>query len=903
MSYDNNDPRLTAYVLDEADADERAAIDEATKTDPALRNLIDEIANVSRAIDRALLANDGLSLTAEQREQIQCRAATRRSRFITRGRIVFGAVVALAACMVIALIFTKERYQPRIAVSKAQAPARIAGGPTSAARQSTPEDNFSRKLIEQPKEANETAGGVNASAAPPAISPPAQISQMGVSQSREMDARLRDLDYVKPAIAEQAAPPNANKLAPAPLQGEPSALGNLDEFSVAPGGSSASAQRGPFTQPTSSEGLQNVQVGRSIVILGDNFSTLAPDAKPAPSGGGGGFGGGNAGGGGFGGGGLGGASPATEQKIDVWSETFQSLGYVGEGTNVNYTRIPGLKQVTLVYEESPNNSTMRWNHYGYSAESYASVVENSFVQVTQQPLSTFGLDVDTASYSNVRRFLNDGQLPPPDAVRVEEFVNAFRYEYTAPSDGRPVAVHGEIAGCPWNAEHRLARIAVKAKDIPFEAQPPLRLTFLIDVSGSMQDNNKLPLLRESMKALTRKLRPTDQIAIVKYNNIAERVLAPTPCSNADEICRTIDCLCADGSTNGAGGIELAYAAAKEQFFEGGLNRVILATDGDFNVGETENAALVQRIQDHAKSGVFLTVLGFGVDNLKDDRLEGLADKGNGNYYYIDSFAEANRVLVDRMAGTIAVAAKDVKIQVEFNPAKIGAYRLLGYENRALAAQDFNDDKKDAGDLGAGHTVTALYELVPVGVPIGAPSVDALKYQAAPAPTTNDNPECMTVKLRYKQPNANESDRIELPVTDAGVQFDSAPTDFRFASATAAFAMLLRNSQFAGSASFEMVQQIAEAAAGGASERTEFVSLVVGAKTLSTNTIGVTLNNIVKWSDGAYRAELTTTVAGKSKRYKEGEVFENYKLLSIDPVNKSVHIYSAKHDKVVELKMQ
>lgn len=491
----------------------------------------------------------------------------------------------------------------------------------------------------------------------------------------------------------------------------------------------------------------------------------------------------------------------------------------------------GINESIRLYAREPEIvSLYAWQDTSSQSESYAPTVENAFVQVSQQPLSTFGLDVDTASYANVRRFLNNGQLPPPDAVRVEEFVNAFQYEYAAPGwDGHSVAVHGEIAGCPWYPEHRLVRIAVKAKEIPFESQPPLRLTFLIDVSGSMEDNNKLPLLRESMKALTRKLRPSDQIAIVTYRDTAQRVMDPTPCSNADGICATIDSLRADGSTNGAGGIEHAYAAAKEQFNQEGLNRVILATDGDFNVGETENAALVQRIQEHAKSGVFLTVLGFGVDNLKDDRLEGLANKGNGNYYYIDSFAEANKVLVDRMAGTIAVAAKDAKIQVEFNPAKVGAYRLLGYENRALGAQDFNDDRKDADDLGAGHTVTALYELVPVGVSIGAPGVDNLKYQ--PAPPSNDNPETMTVKLRYKEPNASESKRIDLPLIDKGMRFEDEPADFRFAVATAAFAMLLRNSQYAGNATLETVQQVAEQSANGAPDRTEFVSLVVAAKTL------------------------------------------------------------------------
>ncbi|MBM3289850.1 MAG: VWA domain-containing protein [Candidatus Hydrogenedentes bacterium] len=479
----------------------------------------------------------------------------------------------------------------------------------------------------------------------------------------------------------------------------------------------------------------------------------------------------------------------------------------------------------------PHGVQAPWIEPSSIAESYEPIVENAFVQVLQGPLSTFGLDVDTASYANTRRFLNSGQLPPRDAVRVEEFVNAFRYEYAGPTDGHPIAVHADIAGCPWNSEHRLARVAVKAKEVPFDAQPPVRLTFLIDVSGSMQDANKLPLLRESMKALVRKLRPTDQVAICTYRDTAQCVLLPTPCAADLTILSMINLLHADGSTNGAGGIEVAYATAREQFVEGGLNRVILATDGDFNVGETENTELTRRIEEHAKSGVFLTVLGFGVDNLKDDRLEGLADKGNGNYHYIDSFAEANKVLVERMAGTIAVAAKDAKIQVEFNPAKVSAYRLLGYENRALAAQDFNDDRKDAGDLGAGHTVTALYELVPVGVPVGGPGVDALKYQPAPAPQASGSPETLTVKVRYKAPNAGQSTRIDVPVTDAGVQFEGASTDFRFATAVAAFAMLLRDSHYVGSASLDTVHAIADATANAIPERTEFISLVVAAKSL------------------------------------------------------------------------
>jgi Ca-activated chloride channel family protein len=472
-------------------------------------------------------------------------------------------------------------------------------------------------------------------------------------------------------------------------------------------------------------------------------------------------------------------------------------------------------------------------------EAYNGITDNPFKRVSDEPLSTFSIDVDTAGYSNLRRFLNQGTLPPKDAIRIEEMINYFPYDYAPPTGEDPFAAHVEAADCPWNPQHRLIRIGLKGKEVRGDDRAGCNLVFLIDVSGSMEPANKLPLLKSALQLLLNQLQPQDRVTLVTYAGTSGLALPSTPCTNKPIIAAAIDKLRAGGSTNGASGIQLAYSAALQNFIEHGVNRVILATDGDFNVGVTSPNELTNLITDKAKSGVFLSVLGFGMGNLKDGTLESLADKGNGNYAYIDTLQEARKVLVEQMAGTLVTIAKDVKIQIEFNPGKVGAYRLIGYENRVMAAQDFNDDRKDAGEIGAGHTVTALYEVVPVGVPMNLAGVDPLKYQkpvAAPPSEAVDSPETLNLRLRYKQPDGDTSKLLEIPITDNGAKFEGASIDFKFASAVASFGMILRDSPYRGSATFETVRSLAQEGKGAdnAGYRAEFAQLVGLAKALKPN---------------------------------------------------------------------
>lgn len=475
----------------------------------------------------------------------------------------------------------------------------------------------------------------------------------------------------------------------------------------------------------------------------------------------------------------------------------------------------------------------------HDTEAYGYRKDNDYLRVADQPLSTFSIDVDTASYANVRRFLLQGQHPPADAVRIEELVNYFPYHYAPPTGSVPFAAHLEVASAPWAPEHRLVRIGLKGREVTDELRPPANLVFLLDVSGSMHAANKLPLVKQSMRMLVEKLRPDDRVAIAVYAGASGLALPSTSVSRKAEILDAIDRLEAGGSTNGAMGIQLAYDIAKANFVAGGVNRVILATDGDFNVGVTSEGELVRLVQEKAQSGVFLSVLGFGMGNLKDHTLESLADKGNGNYAYIDSPAEARKTLVEQAGGTLMTIAKDVKIQVEFNPAVVAAYRLIGYENRLLAKEDFNNDKMDAGDIGAGHTVTALYEVVPVGVepPTEVPGMDALKYQPVKVPNakiqTPNTAEMLTVKIRYKEPAGDVSSKLEFPLRDGGVAFADASPDFKFAAAVAAFGMVLRDSPHTGASTLADVAAWGRAGivgdAGG--YRAEFISLVERAATI------------------------------------------------------------------------
>lgn len=523
------------------------------------------------------------------------------------------------------------------------------------------------------------------------------------------------------------------------------------------------------------------------------------------------------------------------QDVPVGNVTQLLQGKVA-GLNIqNNTGAPGMMGSVNVTDMANN-------------ETYAAATENNFKDALQTPLSTFSIDVDAAGYSNLRRFINNGTLPPSEAVRIEEMVNYFDYEYEQPKGNDPVHISTEISNAPWNTSHKLVKIGLQAKKVSTASLPASNLVFLIDVSGSMNEANKLPLLVSSFKMLTDQLRKEDKVAIVVYAGNAGVVLPSTRGNEKTIIKEALNKLNAGGSTAGGEGIELAYKLAVEHFIKGGNNRIILATDGDFNVGASSDNAMEQLIEEKRKSGIFLTVLGYGMGNLKDSKMEKLAAKGNGNYAYIDNISEARKVLVTEFGGTLYTVAKDVKLQVEFNPSRTQAYRLIGYENRMLKSKDFNDDKKDAGEMGSGHTVTALYEVIPVGVKSSfAGSVDDLKYQATTAkPVTlkGNGRELMTVTLRYKQPDGNISKLIEQPVIDNSIAFNQTSSNFRFSAAVAEFGLLLKKSDFVQKSSFDHVISTAEAAKGKDAEgyRSEFVRLAKSAKLLAKELLTIEHTN-------------------------------------------------------------
>lgn len=467
-----------------------------------------------------------------------------------------------------------------------------------------------------------------------------------------------------------------------------------------------------------------------------------------------------------------------------------------------------------------------------NTESYTPVTENRFINSYNDPLSTFSIDVDTASYANIRRFINQGSLPPVGSVRIEEMINYFQYEYPLPQK-EPFSISIEPGPCPWTPEHRLVKIGVQAKKLPTTALPPSNIVFLIDVSGSMNQTNKLPLLKKSMLLLVDKMRDTDRIGIVVYAGSDRVVLQSTPGSRRDEIIKAIQSLGAGGATHASSGIHTAYKLAEQGFIPDGNNRVILASDGDFNVGVTTRGELETLITDKRQAGVFLTVLGFGMGNYHDDTMEILADKGNGNYAYIDSLLEAKKVLIKEGAGTLFTLARDVKIQVEFNPALVGAYRLIGYENRALADEDFRDDKKDAGEIGLGHSVTALYEIIPPHGP-GIPVVDTLKYGRPSATNSEHKGELLNVKLRYKPKGSSSSLLMAANGMNNEVTLAKTSNDFRFSAAVAGFGLLLKNSEFKGNLTYPTLIEMARDSRGEDRQgyRAEFIRMLESAELLS-----------------------------------------------------------------------
>ncbi len=503
----------------------------------------------------------------------------------------------------------------------------------------------------------------------------------------------------------------------------------------------------------------------------------------------------------------------TGERIDVVLQADQSMlsecvviGYstakksmlTGSVSSVNQGYSSGRVAGVHIYKEE-------------SREEYNPISENRFKSAKEDPLSTFSIDVDVASYSNMRRFVNQGQIPPADAIRTEELINYFSYNYTRPTGNDPVRISAEAGDCPWNKQHRLVRVGIKAKEIDSENLPASNLVFLIDVSGSMYGPARLELVKSSLKLLINNLRDKDKVAIVVYAGSAGEVLSSTPGSDKQKIREALDQLTAGGSTAGGAGIQLAYKIARNNFIENGNNRIILCTDGDFNVGVSSKEGLESLIEQERKSGVYLTILGYGMGNYKDNRMQVLAEKGNGNHAYIDNLQEANKVLVSEFGGTIHTVAKDVKLQLEFNPAHVQAYRLIGYESRLLNKEDFNDDTKDAGEMGAGHSVTAFYEVIPVGVKSNFGNVDELKYQQTQKieKKINDSNELLTIKLRYKKPDGHSSKKIEFPLVDDGK--NNVSSDFRFATAVALFGQLLHQSDFTAGASYEQVVQLAQTA--------------------------------------------------------------------------------------------
>jgi Ca-activated chloride channel family protein len=528
--------------------------------------------------------------------------------------------------------------------------------------------------------------------------------------------------------------------------------------------------------------------------------------------------------------------PAEELRRAEETETLKAAEYEIKAAPAGARYDQAVKRKSSQASPSLSIDAYRQKDDGvaHNTEEYGKITENGFVRPQVSPLSTFSIDVDHASYTNVRRMLQNGQMPYKDMVRVEEFVNYFDYQYPNPTGEHPFSIQMEAAPAPWNPKHQLVHVGLQGKKLDYDQLDPCNLVFLIDVSGSMADANKLPLLKASLKLLVNELNGRDRVSIVVYANAEGLVLPPTPASQKDKIMAALDQLGAGGSTAGGAGIELAYQVAKQHYIAGGNNRIILATDGDFNVGTSSTSELVRLVEDKRKEGIFLTICGFGMGNYKDERMEQLSNNGDGNYYYIDNINEARKVFVKEMRATLFTIAKDVKIQVEFNPAKVQAYRLIGYENRMLKSEDFNDDKKDAGELGAGCTVTALYEIIPVGVESEfVKTVDPLKYQAGNPTPTSQGDELLTIKFRYKKPTGQAS--ILLTETlKAGKKATETSDNFRFAAAVAEFGMLLRDSEFKGLASYDQVVNLATGAKGTDPDgyRREFIGLVENCRLLA-----------------------------------------------------------------------
>lgn len=814
MKITPDDPRLTAYALGELDEAGCKAIEAELKNSPECRCAVEEIREAAALLTTELATEELPDLTFAQQRKIENQLrATGRQPWFARWRVLIYGLGAATACLMAAMLLpalSKHKVQKPLAVAQNYSRPKPPLSPDSQARPEV-ETPALAVTVTPPADPASSMPGAKAGDRPPVVvNGPTVSSPVDYLHVQKNDVTKANTPTPANSVAYefQAGPLTTSPRVPA-SPGPVSPGRKTDDLSLV----QASARPKEVRLNAQNESLTRVPVsgGRGGSRgQADDGAMLGRRVTPLAS-----------------------VTPSLQP-----SET--TLFYRSRSS----AQAPGQNRWHVEEAEGLREAPVADGYFGSersesSTASYPQLVENAFLSARNAPLSTFSIDVDTASYANMRRFLNEGRMPPRDAVRIEELVNYFKYNYPQPRGEDPFSANIEVAGCPWNSEHRLVRVGLKGREIAQDKRPPSNFVFLIDVSGSMQPAERLPLIKQALRQLVKKMTANDRVAIVVYASAAGVKLPSTSCERKETILEAIDQLGAGGSTAGAAGIQAAYRVAQENFIEGGVNRVLLATDGDFNVGMTDQNQLVNLIQEKAKSGVFLTTLGVGTDNYKDALMQKLADKGNGNYHYLDTLEEAQKVLIDQMNGTLVTIAKDVKIQIEFNPSQVGAYRLIGYEKRMLRQEDFNNDAKDAGEIGAGHTVTALYEIVPPGREVrSGGEVDDLKYQppAEEKPeryVTTGSRELLTLKLRYKQPDGNTSRLLTFPVTDKGGSYSRASTDFKFAAAVAEFGMLLRDSEYKGTSSFGGVLELAEEAKGADAEgyRAEFLTLVRKARNL------------------------------------------------------------------------
>lgn len=851
--------QITAWALDEASAEERERLEAELRDDPKAKQAADETKDFCHFL-LAELRDDSLALTDEQRERLKARqmdvkAQPCRLKPEQRTSWRTGVVVrlALAACVALGGFWTWNVYDSRqraeVMMSlKDASEHRVEFQRRVSEMTRAKPVSESRLLAEKPVRVGEPLPGIVAGkelAAAPAPHPSPEIPRMLTLNAGQTTMTTKDVEELKKTQDQTAysldfaGKSDSSMLAAAP--GQAAGVGGM----VIGNGAVNKTGDGTVTLRGGNVYTGATTVNAGTLTVSGVVTTTAPASGPAAvtqTG---------AGSVAMGAGTLavggvvsGSTTPVTTLASVVASPASPPVVMNPQPDAYYFTTITDSDSDTKVRERLLERETVDKlrRKSGAEGESYTRILENELKDVAREPLSTFSIDVDTAAYANVRRFLNQNTIPPADAVRIEELVNYFptSEEGPAPTAKEPFGVRVELAPCPWQPTHRLARIAIKGREIGKERKNS-NLVFLVDVSGSMNEPSKLPLVQRSLRMLTEQLGEGDRVTMVVYAGSSGLVLPPTSGDKKSEIIAAIDKLQAGGSTHGSAGIQLAYEQAVAGFIKEGVNRVILCTDGDFNVGVSSPEELEKLITKKAKSSVFLSVLGFGSGNLKDRTMETLADKGNGNYAYIDSLSEARKVLVEQMSGTLVTIAKDVKIQVEFNPAAVRSYRLIGYENRMLAKEDFNDDTKDAGEIGAGHSVVALYEVVPSNLPPGAeprPAVDALKYQAsAIAPEklaeAAKSGEMMTVKLRYKAPDGDLSNLIEVPVKDEGKTLTASSEEYKFSAAVAGFGLLLRDSAYKGTLGWETVRRLAIDGKGAdkLGYRGEFLQLIDKARGL------------------------------------------------------------------------